>query len=70
MLSFVLIKTGNAEPIPIMKNPPNTMLNLFYEFDSVENRCNLKPKALAVNKAQQQLRPESFFLDFLNRLPS
>ena len=69
MLSLVLIKTGECGANSNHENPPNTILNLFYEFDSVENRCNLKPKALAVNNAQQQLRPESF-LDFLNRLPS
>ena len=30
-------------------------------------RYNLNPKAQAENKAQRHLRPESYFLEFLNR---
>ena len=35
----------------------------------MKNRCNLNSKAHAVNKAQQQLRPESYFLEFF-KLPA
>ena len=39
------------------ENPPNRILNRFYELNSVENYSNLNPEAQAANKAKQQLRP-------------
>ena len=66
MLSLVLIKTRNA-PIPTMKNenPPNRILNRFFELNSVENKMQL-PKAQSLNKAQRQPRPELYFPEFIN----
>ena len=58
MLRRVLIKIGNAL-IPTMKNR-----QIKYYTDFWKIRCCLNPKAQAVNKAQQQLRPKSYFLEF------
>ena len=34
----------------------------------MEIRCNLNPNAQAINKAQRQLRPESYFLEVFKSL--
>ena len=46
------------------ENPPNTILNRFYELNFSRIRYNSNPKAQTVNKAQRQLRPKSYFLEF------
>ena len=43
-----------------LENPPNIILNRFFELNSVEIKINLNPKAQAVNRAQRQLRPERY----------
>ena len=63
MLSLVLIKTRNA-PIQTMKIRQIQQKTGFRNTTPWEIRCNLNPKAQAVNKAQRQLRPESYFLEY------
>ena len=41
--------------------------NRFFITQLWKIRCSLNPKAQALNKAQQQLRPELYFPEFLNR---
>ena len=43
------------------ENPPNRIINRFFELNSAEIRCRLNPKAQAVNKAQRQIKPEPYF---------
>ena len=65
MLRLVLIETRNDSYHEITQN---RILNRFFELNSVENKMrSLNSKAEAVNKAQRQLRLESYFRDFLNR---
>ena len=46
-------------------NPPsNRILNRFFELNLWTIRYSLNQKAQAVNNAQRQLRPESYFLEF------
>ena len=48
------------------ENPPNRIKNWFYEHISVENLMELKSESSSCKyKAQRQLRPELFFLEFL-----
>ena len=58
MLSLVLIKNPECAN-SYHENPPNKILNRFFNLN-----CNLNPKAQAVNKAQRQLRLESYFHEF------
>ena len=60
MLSFVLFKPRNA-PIPTMKIRQIQYLTGFMNSTLWKIKCNWNPKTQAVNKAQQQLRPESYF---------
>ena len=44
------------------ENPPYKIINRFYELNKII--CNVNPKAQAINKAQWQLRPESYFAEY------
>ena len=57
MLSLVLIKTRNVQ-IPTMK-----IRQIEYQTGFL-NSTLWNPKAQVVNKAQRQLRPESYFPEF------
>ena len=63
MLSLIFIKTRNA-PIPTLKIRQIEYLTGFLNLTPWKIRCSLNPKALAVNKAQRQLRPEPYFPKF------
>ena len=63
MLSLVLLKTRNAS-IPTMKIHQIEYLTGFLNLTLRKIRCSLNPKALAVNKAQRQFRPEPYFPEF------
>ena len=67
MLSLVLIKNRNA-PIPTMKIRQIEYLTGFLNSTLWNIRCSLNPKALVVNKAQQQHRPEPYFAEFFKSL--
>ena len=77
MLNLVLVKTQNAQ-IPTLKIRQIEYQTGFLNKTLWKIRCRLNPKAQAVNKTQQQLRPEPYFPKFfksralvkLNGIPS
>ena len=64
MLGLVLIKTRNAS-ISTVKFRQIEYKTGFLSSTLWNIRCSLNPKAQAANKAQQQLRPEPYFPEFL-----
>ena len=70
MLSLVLIKTGNVPlPIPTHKNPPNRILNRFFELNSAENKMQLESESSSRKKSptgNDRLNPSRIFPNFFN----
>ena len=64
MLSLVHIKN---RIVPTMKIRQIEYQTGFFQL-LCKIRCSLNPKAQAVIKAQRQFRPESYFLEFFNRM--
>ena len=63
MLSLILKNTRNA-PTPTMKIRQIVYLTVFLNSTVWKIRCSLNPKAQAVDMAQRQLRPVSYFPEF------
>ena len=62
MLSLVLIKKPECAN-SYYKNPPNRIINRFFELHSVEKKMHLESESS--NKAQRQLSAEPYFPEFL-----